>query len=215
VDVSGEGNDGVFKGGEVNRVKGKFGNALEFVGTGFVEIPDSESLSLTDAITITSWVQVNSSFTNQGFISKCNYGANQRSYLVRIDNDKFSFGFTQQLDGGWVWVAENEVLEQEQWYHVAATHDGANIKIYVDGKFVNETAANFKIPDATTPLMFGVHGIAPDTKFIGVLDDIGIFSTDLSEDKITEIMANGLERVSGLEPSGKLASTWGTLKSEH
>ena len=135
---------------------------------------------------------MDASFATQGFISKCNYGANQRSYLVRVENDKFSFGFTQTLQGPWFWVTDDDVLEQNKWYHVAATHDGEKISIYINGELANENAAKSQIPDATTPLMFGIHGIAPATKFIGLLDEIGIFNTVLSEDEIKEIMNKSL-----------------------
>ena len=214
IDSSGTGNNGIFKDGKVNRVKGKVGNGLEFIGEGFVEIPDSKSLSITETLTITAWVQVNSSFANQGFISKCDYGANQRSYLVRVDKDKFSFGFTQTLQGPWFWVADDEVLDQNTWYHVAATHDGEKISIYINGELANENAANSQIPDATTPLMFGVHGIAPATKFIGLLDEIGIFNTVLAADEIKDIMNKSLAKVfAAVEPSAKMAVTWGIMKA--
>lgn len=212
LDSSGTGNNGVFKDGKVDRVKGKFGNALAFTGAGFVEIPDSESLSITEAITITAWVQLHASFGNQGFISKCNYGADQRSYLVRIDNDKLSFGFTQTLVGPWSWVAGIDAVEQKTWYHVAATFDGEKLKIYADGKLLNETAGVSKIPDATTPLMFGIHGISPGTKFVGLLDDVAIFNAALAEDEIGQIMTKGLATTFAVEPMGKAAVAWGGLK---
>ena len=215
VDSSGTGNNGVFKDGKVDRVKGKFGSALQFAGEGFVEIPDSESLSVTETITITAWVQVHASFANQGFISKCNYGADQRSYLVRVDNDKLSFGFTQTLAGPWFWVADADIMEQKEWYHVAAVYDGEKLKIYANGKLVNEEVAESKIPDATTPLMFGVHGISPGTKFVGVLDDVAIFNAALTENEIDQIMTTGLAiAFAVMEPTGKAAITWGRLKTE-
>ena len=215
VDSSGTGNNGVFKDGKVDRVKGRFGNALQFTGEGFVEIPDSESLSITETITITAWVQVHASFANQGFISKCDYGADQRSYLVRVDNDKLSFGFTETLAGPWFWVADNDTMEQETWYHVATVYDGENLKIYANGNLVNEKAVQSEIPDATTPLMFGVHGISPGTKFVGVLDDVAIFNAALTEEVIGQIMSNGLAaEFIAVEPLDKAAIAWGEIKTE-
>jgi len=51
-----------------------------------------------------------------------------------------------------------------------------------------------------------------------LLDEVAIFNIPLEADDILDIMNNGLEVVTGLrapvEPRGKLAAIWGSLKSE-
>ena len=52
----------------------------------------------------------------------------------------------------------------------------------------------------------------------GLLDEVAVFNIPLEADDILDIMNNGLEVVTGLrapvEPRGKLAVVWGSLKSE-
>ena len=107
-----------------------------------------------------------------------------------------------------------DTVEQKTWYHVAATYDGGKLKIYTDGKLLNETAGVSKIPDATTPLMFGIHGIAPGTKFVGLLDEIAIFNAALAEDEIGQIMLTDLATTFAVEPMGKAAIAWGGIKAK-
>ena len=59
-DYSGNGNDGVLKGGP-KWVDGKFGKGLQVGGSkAYVSVPDDESLQVTDAITMPGWTNVTS-----------------------------------------------------------------------------------------------------------------------------------------------------------
>ena len=90
------------------------------------------------------------------------------------------------------------------------------MKLYVNGKLANEGEAKSNIHDATTPLMFGIHGfgLGASQKFVGLLDEVGIFNGVLTEAEINRIMTKGLERfaITAVEASGKIATTWGRLK---
>ena len=88
-------------------------------------------------------------------------------------------------------------------------------KIYANSNLANEKAAQSEIPDATTPLMFGVHGISPGAKFVGMLDDVAIFNAALTEEVIGQIMTNGLAaEFIEVKPLDKAAITWGEIKTE-
>ena len=54
--------------------------------------------------------------------------------------------------------------------------------------------------------------------FGGVIDEVALFDVALTAEEIKRIAENGLERGIGLtavEPSSKLAATWGMLKAGH
>ena len=46
----------------------------------------------------------------------------------------------------------------------------------------------------------------------GLFDEVAIFNVDLSEDQIKAIMDNGLQAALGVDPQGKLATSWGMIK---
>ncbi|HYH74835.1 MAG TPA: LamG-like jellyroll fold domain-containing protein [Candidatus Saccharimonadales bacterium] len=42
-----------------------------------------------------------------------------------------------------------------QWHHIAATYDGATMKLYIDGVLNSSAAANISMPDGSRPLLIG------------------------------------------------------------
>jgi len=59
----------------------------------------------------------------------------------------------------------------------------------------------------------GVTNINGGEPAQGIIDEVGIFNNALSEDDVKAIMQKGLEQTALMvEPSGKLASTWGNIK---
>ena len=53
--------------------------------------------------------------------------------------------------------------------------------------------------------------------FVGIIDEVAIFKSVLTEDDLKTIMDHGLDEtlggVSAVNASAKLATTWGTLKA--
>jgi hypothetical protein len=48
----------------------------------------------------------------------------------------------------------------------------------------------------------------------GMLYEVAIFSVALEVEDINDLMENGLSSFTAVEPSGKLATTWASLKSQ-
>ena len=65
-----------------------------------------------------------------------------------------------------------------KWYHVVATYDGTNQKIYVNGVLENTRgSAGYRAPSITTKIARRGQG----TNFInGTLDDVRIYNRALS-----------------------------------
>jgi len=52
----------------------------------------------------------------------------------------------------------------------------------------------------------------PAGYFDGVIDEVGIFNTALTEGEIKELMEKGLRGFAALEPGSKLTTTWADVK---
>jgi hypothetical protein len=206
IDSSGNGNNGEFRGG-VERVDGIFKGGLEFNGQdAFVEIPDSESLDLTDGLTIVMWIYLHSYSTagGVGVTKETAYKAGVRDHkkmMVRATTVGAAWD-TNSVDG-------NTEVPLEEWHHVAATYDAASgdAIVYLDGR--EDATGSF--PGAIVPnasVVWIGRGNAPF--FDGVYDEVAIWNVPLSEAEIAQAM-NTLHAV---EPLGKLASTWGRMKLE-
>jgi hypothetical protein len=82
------------------------------------------------------------------------------------------------------------------WQHIAATHDGANLKVYVNGTLLSTTAMAFAVKTAD------VFRILDQTGSQVTIDDSRLFSTALTESEIATWMAT---------PAGAAPANQGTL----
>ena len=216
IDSSGNGHDGEILGG-IERVGGKFGNALEFPGAldGHVSIPHEDSLNLT-TFSFTIWVNM----PDPGAGYRCVFSKtadglleNYCGYLnegVKIFWGRFTSG------GSTKWVqslAGKTDVADDKWHHLAVTYDMKLLKTYINGAVEIEVQTEQK-PDASPgPLTFGIATGQPYT-FEGLMDDAGLFNVALTEEDIQNIRDNGLEGASAVSAAGKLTTTWAKVKAK-
>lgn len=206
IDSSGNSNDGIFQGG-VKRVNGYFGGGLEFNGNdAFVEVPDSESLALTEGLTITMWMSMQSYSTAGGIgvTKESSYKAGTRDHKKMI---------IRATTAGGAWGANNvegkAEITLDEWHHVAATYDSdsGDAILYVDGE--EDTAGNFSgdiVPNANVVWI----GRGGSPFYDGIYDEVAIWNVALSPAEIMQAM-NTLHAV---EASEKLAVTWGGMRDD-
>lgn len=82
------------------------------------------------------------------------------------------------------------------WQHIAATHDGANLKVYVNGALLSTTAMAFAVKTAD------VFRILDQTGSQVAIDDARLFSTALTEAEVNTWMG---------DPAGPASTNSGTL----
>lgn len=195
--------------GDPTWVEGQFGTALEFHGVEYVELQNSAAnlpFGATDPFTVTAWVK------NQGggtIIGKFNGGV-IGAYIVTISGGG-TVTFHREVDP---WgLSGTRSVRAGEFGHIAATYDGTEMKIYVNGELdvtQNRPAQN---TDVVTPVLIGARftGGKPSDFFSGALDEVALFNVALTEEQIQEVM-EGLAPPEAVSASGKLASTWGSIK---
>ncbi len=119
-------------------------------------------------------------------------------------------------------IRGTELVNDDNWHYVAvsAEFDGVNADLvfYVDGKADAEGPMEVgKFPEEDFPILIGldprvfaeVHPIS--IAFTGLIDEVSVYDRVLTKDEIGQ----NFESDTGLsvEPVGKLAVTWGGLKS--
>ena len=194
------------------------GDGLELDGATIVEIPDSESLRLGKEQTITAWVYAIARvgdwarIVGKGESGPRNYGlwtSASGHLLFQIYGGANCNAYNPNGDDDESFVPEGE------WTHIAGTYDGEKVKIFTNGSEVGKFAADCNTdPNVSAdPLTFGkLPGL--HTFFVGIIDEVGIFSAVLSGNEIEDVMNKGLEGFLGVEPAGKLATTWGKLRGQ-
>ena len=180
-----DGHDGTIV-GNVPYVPGQIGEAFSFDGaSGYVSVPHHAALDITGAITLEAWVNTTAGF-NQYIITK-----NEDSFYLAIgpvgsSPNKASF-WLNGVTGSWLQSTTD--INDGDWHHLAATYDGAQIRIYVDGSVSNSAAATGAISTGTNAVLLGnrlSEGIST-----GKFDEIAVSNRALSAAEILAIYQNG------------------------
>ena len=218
-DTSQHGNDGTIHKGQ--RATGKIGQAVELSGEagGWVEVPDSASLDITDEITLMCWVYP-TEFTAEWFrIIVKTWAGDTAPWMVygfyEQGGSNGKTGFIISVDKGTEKRCGNGPSPQlplEEWTHLAATYDGSKMKLYYDGEVKVEADAQGTIDTNDVPVSIGRNSEGDREHYIGRIDEVAIWSVALTEEEINEAMAGVATAV---EAEGKLPTRWGALKGEY
>lgn len=206
-DLSDSGNDGTIQGAEWVK-DGKIGSALSFSVGDYVEVPHSESLSITDEITIMAWTNMAAGASGElAIVSKGQWAANDLPY--ELTETPGGVIFWQFYDNGGRDTCSPNSPPVGEWHHIAGTYDGDVFKCYIDGQLGEEWAYAGKMPENTASVTIGKRSKADECFFNGMIDEVVIFNRALSAEEILEAMA-GIE--TAVKPEGRLATSWGNIK---
>ena len=160
-------------------VYGVFGEGLYFDGVDdYVEVPDSPSLDITDAITIEAWVK-RMEARRQTILAKWRIGDIQRSYLLALTADN-KVQFWLSPDGTWANRKEltSSTVIGSEWTHIRAVWDGTAMGIFInDVEDLSIQSADIMLFEGTAKLTFGKYEdytIHPPGYFKGIIDEIRI-----------------------------------------
>jgi hypothetical protein len=177
--------------------KGKFGHGLEFQGTNYLEVRNSsQTLAFGGAapFTIAAWVR------NQGggtILGKFNGGI-IGAYILQVGGGG-TVSFHREV-APWAFSG-TKTLPTDDFAHVAATYDGAEMKIYVNGQLDGKQERGAHNTDAATPVLIGARltSGAPSQFFRGALDEVALFNVALTEEQIKTVM-QGLATSAARDP---------------
>ena len=217
-DSSLEDNDGEIK-GSLKRGTGKFGKGLVFDGVNdnYVEIPDSDSLDMTENISVLFWFSTTKLMSplNRWSDRQVVVGKNVYEYEVGIYDSGIIHTYTNGLqsvdafghsyDEG-ISISMADTIDPEfrldTWYHVAWTLDGKIERVYVNGiEFFNESGKPYEKNTLGTlpgnnPLEIGRRPVGGEfggeLSFKGTLDEVAVYNVTLDADQIKEIVEVGL-----------------------
>ena len=201
-------------------VEGKFGDALEFDGSGYIDLGNDESLQFDGSVTIVYWAKpgnvaagrqntVCKSFGGEGCLTQETDGR-QSFYWGDCGGNCEPYVEVQRPPAG--------TIVDNQWMHIAHVRDvrSRQYLMYKDGEVVakgtwNKCGAHPCGDSKASELnLFIGHGYAG--RYIGILDEVAIIGAVLTEDDVQKIMDNGFDELADVAPSGKLATTWAKLK---
>ena len=142
-----------------------------------VTVNDSASLDLTTAMTLEAWV-----YPTAG-------GSSWRDVIYKGPNDTYYLeGFSDSGGPATGWLSGGPLygpsgLPLNVWSHLAATFNGTNLRLYVNGIEVSSTPRFGQIGTSTGALTIGGDALYGQ-HFAGRIDEVRIFNTALSASEI-------------------------------
>ena len=204
--------------------KVKFGHGIEFDGKDdYVEIAPSKRYN-PKVLTVTFWMYPyaiggnNPAGTGNGTLVVANGdpgdGGGANWWFEYWNTGNFEFKSCQAGCSG----ASTSLPEPKKWYFVSGIYNGREYELYIDGEFkskgvnaIGTPAKGLLIGSGLCPAGHGCDG----GYFKGLIDDVSMFNTKLSEADLKKLMNDGVGASLGLlavQGRGKLAIKWSSLK---
>jgi len=210
-DSSGFGNNGVIN-GKSDWTNGKHKGGFHFDGKTNIAVENKEPLTkLTHPMSVAAWVNPDALAGWQNIVEMDRTDAN------KVNGWKFGFNVTKV-----VWTTYGVLdftgattIENGKWTHVAATWDGAQAIIYINGEpeapIKGGGVINVKDTKDIPSLDLGWRRSSASAYYFGDMDEVCIFNRLLDENEIKNIMG-GLADLVAVESGGKLTAKWGDIK---
>lgn len=218
VEKSGNGYDGAINGKVTQSDDGKFGKAAEFASTSFLDLDgpniDPDHIP-TEGMSIVAWINVK----NVTDMAIFNARAGDNTWLVHPEarGDGNYRWLNRSAGGATIFDIRAGKNKANEWIHYAGTFSRAEglAVLYINGVNVMEEKARVGTPiagDWDSGARVG-YNIDDNRPFAGLMDELNVWKRGLTEEEVNGIMELGIEEFFAVEAQGKLATTWGKLKS--
>jgi glucose/arabinose dehydrogenase/PKD repeat protein len=183
-DSSGLGNSGSLS-GAVWDGAGRFGSALRFDGVNdWVTVADAASLDLAAGMTVEAWVRPSALGGWRTVVFKERAGGSV--YGLYADE-----GGGRPLGQVFIGAERNAVgsasLPVSAWSHLAATFDGAVVRLYVNGALAGSSAMSGSMAASTGVLRIGGNSVWSEW-FAGLIDEVRVYNRALGAAEIQRDM---------------------------
>jgi len=198
-DASGWGNHAVAMGAVPTEDRfGNPGHAYLVASIGHLEAADSDSLDISDEVTISAWFRQDDMISTQAMIACKGYGTSFSAFVyyggsLLCPDPAAERRFQVSVGGGtngWVNGPYFDCATDE-WHHVVVTigtQPGGNhpADLYVDGVFIHTTSMAGDFTNNSAPLGIGANG-GGSYRFVGAIDDFRLYDRVLSAQEAVDL----------------------------
>jgi MYXO-CTERM domain-containing protein len=175
---------------------GWYNRAGAFDGNGdSIDAGNSLDLVPSNEITLSAWIKPEDldNWTHRGSVI-----ARSHSYYLEVTDEGYLgfYLYTSGTNPGWLYDTTDLSTFGDQWIHVAATYDGSQKALYLNGVKVATQAASGLIGADGSHTYVGYADY--DRWFQGQIDEAAIFSWALSENQLRAFSAYVPEPSGGL-----------------
>jgi hypothetical protein len=157
---------------------------VAFDGTNdYISIPNESKFDYTDNMTAEAWIKV-SSFTvaNQAIITK-----GDGAWMIRRNGTSNALAFS--IVGTFITpftytCAGTRNVNDGRWHHVAATYNGSQMVLYIDGALDAYYNTSWDIDNTSDPVWIGATSGVAGQNFNGQIDEVRLWGVALSNTSI-------------------------------
>jgi len=158
--------------------KGINSSAMNLKGSSYVNIPDADSLDLSQ-LSVEAWIKSNIpgiSYTDwANLISKGN-----DAYRLMVSPNTDTIFFSVNNGASYHDLDSGVKLEANKWYHVVGVYNKTVMKVYVNSVLKNEAAETRNIISNDYGLSIGDNLQVPERYFNGLIDEVKVYAYALS-----------------------------------
>ena len=196
VDSSGQGHDGTLKNSTsfaLNAATGKFGGGFKGDNSNdYIAVNHHVSLN-PSTFTLSTWVNYYDFTGSDTFISHGDGSGNLAGFFFRCNDTTQKFALYISLAPNvYSSVIGSTVAQAGQWYHIAASYDLSNMRLYVNGNEESVTARTEVIDygsGGNIRLANAIHATAGSPG--ATVDDIRFYDKALSTQEIEALYLSG------------------------
>jgi hypothetical protein len=192
-DASGRGHDSTLSG--QSWAQGKYGSALAFDGS-YLSVEDSDFLDLSTGMTLSAWVMPTEPLVHYPTILMKETEHDQVYVLYASSPEGPASSYFMSPEG-LIDVSGGVTPPVGEWTYLAATYDGAALRLYVNGDLAGQTETNVPIIQTDKPLRIGGNQIWSEEFFQGRIDEVRVYARALSEAELEMDMARPVDAPSG------------------
>jgi len=186
-------------------VAGISGTGLAFDGADDYVDLGSSAPGFASAATLSAWIRTNSTADVMNIVSRWTATSGKRGPRIIVSSGLLSF---QATTDGEVTTAYGLTglrrVSDGKWHHVAATYDGSQIRLYVDGALDNSAEARKGILySGSGNLVLGRQGTDSVQYFNGTIDEAAVYNRSLSASEVFDHYASGRAKHSDWTADGK------------
>jgi hypothetical protein len=179
--VDSAGNNNGTLNGDPNWSAGLINGALSFDGVDDYVVCSSIAPLIGNTVTVQTWIRTSEFAGIWNPVFTQNAGGN--GYYFYDSSDRPAFYIV--AGAAFVQVISPDVINPNQWYHVAGTNDGSNLKLYIDGQFKDsDDSTGFLGADSNAYI-----GFEPSSSlyYKGMIDDVRIYDRAVSESEFQDM----------------------------
>ena len=147
-----------------------------------VYVPDQPSFTFAQGVTVAGWFKPASTGGTRTLIRKRDRDTS--SFALVLSENKFKF-IASFGDGRAASVTAPSKARAGVFQHVAASYDGAALRLFIDGKQVTSFNVAGTIPVGAGPLVMGNDG--SERRFNGTIDGVTFATHALTADEVLQL----------------------------